>query len=313
MLDGSPESPRVCTHTQMRIRDRIHQTAAGAASFALLRAAMLGGLLIGPVACGHESPRDLRVIAPAFAHSEVRFTSYDLMPVGAFADKRGAWLPFVDANHDGSFDPDIEASGRCDRTSRQCWIDDHRLRAITLTADCPATAGAWLIGNVYDHEGRNVKATLCDERGVCGQERAHAFENTSVNAIWTPGVPAPSGARTLSLRAGSQTFAYRDVELPAPIHLVRTSLERGDGLRVALTADQRVDMIAVRVTRGRALQWSSARDPGAIHADGSELSVELSQELLESCDGTCEADVQLAHVWRDDHVLSVSQVEHRIF
>jgi len=47
----------VCTHTQMRIRDRIHQTAAGAASFALLRAAMLGGLLIGPVACGHESPR----------------------------------------------------------------------------------------------------------------------------------------------------------------------------------------------------------------------------------------------------------------
>lgn len=275
--------------------------------------AILSGLLGALQACQHEPQPDFRIIAPAFDATHVRFTNYDLLPVGGFAETRGRRMPFVDSNQDGHFDPDLEANGRCDQSSRECRLDDHRLRVINSRTDCPVTTGLWLSGDVYDATGRNMKATLCDNQGVCSRPHEHVFENESMNAIWLPDPSTASGRRTFSLSAGLSRFRYDSVELPAPIQLVSTNMERHGDLRVSLTSDQTIDLVFVRLMRAGTLRWSSSQQPDRVHADGRMIVIDLPAAVIDSCGSNCEAHVQLAHVWRDDDVLSVSQVEHRIF
>lgn len=280
--------------------------------FSSLRAVVLASLLIAPQACHRDAPH-LEIIAPALEASRAGFTSYDLMPVGEFAAKRGERMPFIDADRDGRFSPGIEASGRCDQKLQECVIDDHRLRIISSNTSCPLTNGLWLIGNVYDRTGRGVPAVLCDERGACSTHHEHVFGDMPVDAIWIPDLSGAPRRRTLSLEAGLREFRFENVELPEPMRLLDTKTERRDDLRIAVTADHSVDMAAVRVMRGRALHWSSSRQPARMRASGRELIVELPGDVVDSCGDGCEAFVQLAHVWRDDELLSVSQVEHRLF
>jgi hypothetical protein len=139
----------------------------------------LTGILGGALGCG-RGPRDFEIVAPAFDAARVRFTNYSYAPVGTFADKRGELVPFVDSNGNGGFDQQTEASGRCDQHSRQCWLDHARLRLIMTTTDCSATTGTWLLGNVYDREGRREEATLCDDRGTCSETHRDAFQGVEM-------------------------------------------------------------------------------------------------------------------------------------
>ena len=264
--------------------------------------------------CSHGSQHDFAVVAPAFDVSRLRFTRYDYLPVGAYAEKRSDLIPFVDSNGDAHFDPQTEASGRCDPRSHQCWIDHARLRLLSITSDCTAAAGTWIIGNIYDRYGQRLEATLCDDRGNCSAEHQNAFQNMeSVNAIWLSDASETSRTETLTLRAGLEEVTYSDIALPAPIRLVDSKQVRSGDLHITATADQSIDMATLWVKRGQTLHWSSAAQPGGLRAKDVTLEAVVPQAVLESCGQGCEAYLQFAHVWRDDNVLSVSQVEHKIF
>jgi hypothetical protein len=278
-----------------------------------LFSAALVPLLGGSMACGHGSPRDFEIIAPTFDVSRVRFASYAYAPVGAFAETHGDLMPFMDANGDGSFDPQTEAAGRCDRRSRQCWLAHARLRLFMTTTDCLASTGTWLLGNVYDRDGRGVDATLCDNHGACSEPHPHAFQGAeTANAIWIPDAPDVPRNRTFSLRAGQEDFHYDDVTLPTPIHLVDMQREPRGDLHVSITVDQSIDMASLWVRRGQAVQWSSAGQPGAFHVEGAALEVTLPRSVVDSCGDTCEVYLQIAHVWRDDAILSLSEIKQKI-
>src|SRR3954468_3868818 len=71
-------------------------------------------LLGGAEACTRNVERDFEIVAPGFHAPKVQFAKYSYPPVSSFAEKRGGLFPFIDANDDGTFDPQTEVSGRCD-------------------------------------------------------------------------------------------------------------------------------------------------------------------------------------------------------
>ena len=270
---------------------------------------LLGVLLMA--GCGHESPRDFEMVAPEFEASKVRFAAYGYSPVGTFANKRGDLLPFIDTDDDGKFDPNTEASGRCDQRSGQCWMDQARLRLLMTATDCPATTGTWLLGAVYGRDGRQLAATLCDDHGTCSEEHKDVFQNGGpVNAIWIPGTVEKPPARTLWLRSGRDQFHYDDIALPSPIHVVDVQTSRPGNLQISITADESIDMASLWAMRGGELQWSSTKQ--TFRVDGKSLEADVPQTVLDSCGGGCEVYLQFAHVWRDDNVFSLSEVKHKL-
>jgi hypothetical protein len=263
--------------------------------------------------CRRRTQRAFEIVAPAFELSRVQFASYGYSPVGAFAEKRGELVPFIDANGDGRFDPHTEASGRCDQSSHRCWLDHARLRLLMTTTDCAASTGTWLLGNVYGHDGRSLEATLCDDQGACSEEHRNAFQGVdTVNAIWILDAAETPRARTLSLRAGKEEVRYENVELPAPLRVVDIQIERRGGVHISATADQSIDMASLWVTRGHALQWSSAGQPGVFQAKGAAIEATLPQSVVDACAGACEAYLQFGHVWRDDNVFSLAEVKQKV-
>jgi hypothetical protein len=277
--------------------------------------AQITALLLGAVSAGCErkGQHDFEVIAPAFETSRVRLTQHDFLPVGAFREQRAELIPFMDANGDGRFDSQTEASGRCDPRSHQCFIDHSRLRVIMTVTDCPATTGTWLVGNMYDRDGRRLDATLCDSQGVCSEEHQNAFQNGgTVDAIWIPGIPDTSSTRALGLRASHEEIRYENVALPLPIRLVDIRVERVGGLRVSVRADYSIDMASLWLMHGGTMRWSSTGQPGVFRATGAALEAAVPQSVLDSCGSGCEAYLQFAHVWRDDNVFSVSDVLQKV-
>lgn len=269
--------------------------------------------LASSAGCRGEHHHGFRIIAPAFDSSRVHFTKYEYAAVGAYAAEHGELIPFVDANGDGVFDPQNEASGRCDLSSRQCRLDHARLRMIRTTTDCPATTGTWLLGNVYDRAGRRLSATLCDDRGTCSEEHAGAFQGMpAADAIWIPESPAASHPLALTLRTATEKFRHGDIALPSPLHLVDIQTKRTGDLHVRVTADQSIDLAALWVMRGQSQRWSSAEGPADLKARGAVLEARVPGAILDSCDGACEVYLQFGHVWRDDDVFSVGEVKHKL-
>src|ERR1041384_6905716 len=133
--------------------------------------------LANPAGCHKESDHDLSVIAPTFDTSQVDFTKYEYSTVGMVATTHSDLIPFIDANGDGLFDSQNEASGRCDPRSRTCWLDHTRLRMINSATGCPATSGTWLLGNVYGRTGTRLNAALCDDQGMCSEEHTDVFKD----------------------------------------------------------------------------------------------------------------------------------------
>lgn len=282
----------------------------------LVRALAHGGLVLlltSSAGCREEHPYGFRIIAPAFDGSRVHFTRYEYSAVGAYAARHGELIPFVDANGDGVFDPQNEASGRCDSRSRQCWLDHARLRMIRTTNDCPTTTGTWLLGNVYDHDGRRLDAALCDEQGTCSEEHAGAFKGTpEVDAIWIPESPATSRPRRLTLHTATEEFHYDDIMLPSPLRLIDIQTKRAGDLHVRVAADHSIDLAALWVMRGQRQQWSSAERPSTLKTQEARLEASVPGAILDSCDGACEVYLQFGHVWQDDDVLSVGEVKHKL-
>ena len=267
----------------------------------------------GSAGCHRDGPHGFEIFAPGFETSRVRFESYAYSPVGAFADKRGLLVPFMDSDGDGRFDPRSEAAGRCDLDAHRCSFDHARLQLLMTTTDCPTTTGTWLLGDVYDRDGRSVHATLCDDRGSCAEAHEHAFQDTgSVNAIWLPGSRAEPEARVLSLRAGREQIHYTNVALPQPIRLVDFRVEHPGDLQVSVAADQTIDMVALWVRHGDTMHWSSARHPEALQVHGTTLVATVPHDVLEACAAGCETYMQIAHVWRDDEVFSLAEIKHRV-
>lgn len=291
-------------------------TQPGSAPGRLVRALAHGApvlLLVSSAGCRGQDHHGFRIIAPAFDSSRVRFTKYEYAAVGAYAAEHGELIPFVDANGDGVFDPQNEASGRCDPRSRQCRLDHARLRMIRTTTDCPATTGTWLLGNVYDHEGRRLTAALCDSQGTCSEDHADAFKGTpAVDAIWIPESSATSRPRTLTLRTATEKFRHDDIVLPSPLHLVDIQTKRAGDLYVRATADQSIDLAALWVMRGQSQRWSSAEGPSTLKARGAVLEARVPGAILDSCHGACEVYLQFGHVWLDGDVLSLGEVKHKL-
>lgn len=266
------------------------------------------------MACQCTGRHEFEVIAPAFDASKIRFTdNVAYSPVGAFAARRGEQVPYVDANGDGRFDPQSEASGRCDQGKQQCWIDRAKIRLIAITGDCPAETGTWMLGSFYDPTGNRRETLLCSSRGMCSEEHQHAFQNAeSVNAIWIAGPPELSRTEDLSLRAGTDELTVENVILPAPLQLLSVRAEQQTDLHVSVTADESIDMATVWLMRGPALHWSAAGHPQQFSAKGASLDVAIPQEVLRTCDGACEGYIELAHVWRDDSVFSIGEIKQKI-
>lgn len=270
-------------------------------------------LLVGEYgACNRTD--DVRVISSVFDPSRVRFTSYAYAPVGAFAEKRGSRMPFVDANGNGSFDSDSEASGRCDRSAQECRIDDRRIRMVMAVDDCSQTRGIWLIGDAYDSHGLRQEASLCDDNGHCSSEQPEVFQQaTSLQALWLSGDSEVPRTVSLVLRVGQDEVPYPDIELPQPIQLTGFDVSRAADLRVTATADHSIDLAALTVMRGAAVQWSSSTAPETIQAKGTTLVATVPHDVLEKCGDVCEAYLQLGHVWRDDNVLSIADIRRQVF
>jgi hypothetical protein len=272
---------------------------------------MLGSVGLGG-ACHRASGVSLpgfELEASAFDPARVGLATYAYEPVGLYAVTRSAEVPFVDANGNGRFDPNEEASGRCDPQSRRCRLEDHRLRVVMRTTDCPGTTGTWIVGSAYDRAGARIAATLCTADGRCAEPHRDAFQGLAVDAIWLPVDAAPTSHQRLALTTAARTYAYDDVELPHALHLSALHTEDRGDLRISVTADQSVDLVSLSVLRGDAVAWSGR---GA-HADGATLDAVVPREVLDACAGDCEGYLQIAHVWRDDDVLAMGEIKQRVF
>ena len=263
--------------------------------------------------CGPHDLQGYEIIAPDFEPSHARLARNPYAPVGLFADQRGEVVPFIDGNGDGKLDPQTEASGRCDQRGHRCWINRARLRLISTSTDCEASAGTWLLGTLYDHDGHQLSAILCDDHGLCSEDHADAFQGVdNVHAIWLPAAAESAAPRTLSLRAGSEEHRFADVALPAPLHVLDVKVSQVSDLQVRVSADQTIDMASLLVKRGEDLQWSSADRPDTFHAIGPLLEASIPRAVLDACAGMCEAYLQVAHVSRDDDVFTMAEYRQRV-
>jgi hypothetical protein len=64
--------------------------------------------------------------------------------------------------------------------------------------------------------------------------------------------------------------------------------------------------------RGQHVQWTSASQLDSLHARGDHFEADVPQGVIDACRGACEAYVQLGHVWRDDSILSLSEIKQKI-
>jgi hypothetical protein len=133
-----------------------------------------------------------------------------------------------------------------------------------------------------------------------------------VNAIRIPEGGEDTGTRNLILRAGQEEVHYGNVALPPPLGLVDVQIEERGALQVSVTTDQSIDMAFLWVTRGDTLQWSSAGAPQSFRSTATTLEATVPQAVLDSCGSGCEAYLQVAHVWQDDSVFSLSEVKHKV-
>jgi hypothetical protein len=179
------------------------------------------------------------------------------------------------------------------------------------STDCPATTGTWLFGSIYDSAGRQVPSSLCDNHGSCSEEHTDVFRDSGpLSAIWLPGAIEHARVSTLSLHAAGKEVKYTGIELPTPIHVVDMALDREGGLGLSVVVDKSIDLATLWVTRGNVLQWSSTASTFSV--TGARLEARVPRNVIESCADACEVYLQLAHVWRDDEIFSLSEFKHKL-
>lgn len=268
-------------------------------------------LMIGFLGCDRGTHSSFDIVAPGFNTSRVSFAHYGYSPVGAFGARRGDLMPFIDVDGDGSFDPQHEVAGQCDQQAHRCWFNRTRLRLAATTDDCSAATGIWMIGNIYDTEGRDLDATLCDDSGPCSRSYDQAFQDAnSVNAIWIAGASSTSALRSFSLRSDQQEVHYENILLPASIEIVSRRIEHNGDLRVFVTANQTIDLAAMWIKRGQQMYWTSGVT--AFRAEGATLMASIPEAVFSSCAGLCETYIQIGHVWRDDEVFSIAEIKQQV-
>jgi hypothetical protein len=166
---------------------------------------------------------------------------------------------------------------------------------------------------VYDRDGAPINTTLCDDHGVCADEHHGIFEGIETTlAIWAPANTSET-PRNFSLRAGTEEIRYEHTELPSPIRLIDLKIDHRSDLHISGSSDQSIDMVSLVIKSGQTIRWASVDEPGALSVHDNKIEVNVPRSALDGCKGSCEGELQIGHVWRDDDdVMSVSQVQQKV-
>lgn len=211
----------------------------------------------------------------------------------------GPWIPFVDVDRDGAFDPQVDMSGACegDRCSVPTLSID--IRWMTQGGAITEHAGVliWARGlNPLAHDAA-LALPVCVDAATCSTDVPGAFADVAKlrDALWICTLDPEAADRVSQIRVDDVALGLT----PRP-HL-RVHAARGADDTVAIVSTLPMDLVTARIERGvggtrQLINQVAARDAGT----------SWSIPIPPGCDD-CRVTVQALHRWRDDWIRDRSE------
>lgn len=206
----------------------------------------------------------------------------------------GTWIPFVDIDRDGAFDPQADMSGTCD--GDRCSVPTVSLDIRWMTQGGATTEHAgvliWARGlNPLDH-GAAMALPVCVDPSTCSTDVAGAFADVATmrDALWICTSDPAAADRVARLIVAGVAVPLT----PRPHLFVHAA--RKTGGTIAVVATQSMDLVTARFEQavdGR----TEVRAQFAAREAGTSWSIAVPP----GCDD-CRVTVQAMHQWRDDWI-----------